>query len=188
MVYLGGTTPWTPHYFTWPKAILDELEKEKESAVYNTLPGMLEEEVPNVEVLPTVSAPAASSASAAVCFAQEALPTLPLNQAIHNVKYNVKYTIKYTVLTLGGATKRAFLLAYLHKLQEVLSAQTNQAWPTFLDQSKPKRPPSVLLYRFQDGLTKPLPQPKWANFLAQLGLTKPPTSAAPEKAMVLARR
>jgi len=76
---------------------------------------MLEEEVPNVKVLPTVSTLAVSSALAA-CFAQEAPLILPPNQAIYNVKYNVKYTSKYTVLALGGATKRAFLLAYLHKL------------------------------------------------------------------------
>ncbi len=85
MVHLGSATPWTPYYFTWPKAILDELlalEVEEEeldellystlaassaSAVYNTLPSMLEEEVPNVEFLPTV-APAVSTALAA-CFA-----------------------------------------------------------------------------------------------------------------------
>jgi len=159
---------WYPYYFTLPGMLEEEVPNVEDlptvsalaassaSAAYNTLPSMLEEEVPDVQILPTIApaaptvtlaAPTVTSAAPtalAAYFAQEAPPTLPPNQAIHNVKhtvrasggastnhtyqqalpisppneaiYNVKYTIKYTVLALGGATKPTFLLAYLHKL------------------------------------------------------------------------
>jgi len=185
---------WYPYHFTLPSMLEEEVPDVEvlptvAPAAYNTMPSMLEEEVLDVQILPTVApaAPTVTSAAPtaiAACFAQQALPISPPNKAIHNVKHTIrasggatKRALPYAYLPAsGGATKRAFLLAYLHKLQEVLSAQTNQAWPTFLDQSRPKRPPS-----------KPLTQPKWAYFLTQLGLTKPPSSKALTRVTVVAR-